>query len=130
MSWYLDTSAALKLLIEESESRSLVRWMDDSSEPFVSSQLLATELRCAAQRRRDLLPEPVNAVLASLIIVDVTREDFGRAGTSQWGLRAADALHLAVALRVGCEGMVTYDAELVAVVRRVGLEVAHPAYEE
>lgn len=56
--------------------------------------------------------ESINAVLDAVALIDVERQDLIRAATSSWSLRSADAIHLATALRVGADEMVTYDREL------------------
>ena len=48
------------------------------------------------------------------------------AATSEWGLRSADAIHLATALRIEADHVVTYDAELQAAAARTGLSVLAP----
>src|SRR5207248_2947121 len=54
---YLDTSAAMKLLIDEAESESLAAQLDalDSADRLVSSWLLHTELHCGVGRRPEIL---------------------------------------------------------------------------
>ncbi|MCO5301254.1 MAG: hypothetical protein M9886_15000 [Candidatus Nanopelagicales bacterium] len=47
--WCLDTSAALKLLIEEAESPALAQTVDSEQPDFVACWLLEIELRRAAQ---------------------------------------------------------------------------------
>ena len=47
---YLDTSAAMKLVVEETESTALVTALTDSSRRLAASWLLHTELHCAAGR--------------------------------------------------------------------------------
>jgi predicted nucleic acid-binding protein len=42
------------------------------------------------------------------------------------GLRSADAIHLATAIRVQSDVLVAYDAELLAAAVVAGLNVAHP----
>lgn len=124
---YLDTSAALKLLIEEPESAALAQTLDDrTGDRLVASMLLFTEVHCAAHRRVQLAPEAVNAVLDAIDVFDVIRDDLVRAGTSGWGLRSADAIHLAAALRIGADELITYDSELAAAARLAGLEVSQP----
>lgn len=88
--------------------------------------LLFTELHCAAQCRGSLDGAAVNRVLDGVSLIDLERSDLLRAGTSSWGLRNADALQLAVALRVEAEELVAYDQELVAASERAGLAVARP----
>ncbi|MDO5628750.1 MAG: type II toxin-antitoxin system VapC family toxin, partial [Mobilicoccus sp.] len=59
-------------------------------------------------------------------LIDVSRDDFLRAGASSWGLRSADSLHLATALRLDVDEFITYDTELITAARRVGLQVSSP----
>jgi hypothetical protein len=124
---YLDTSAAMKLIVEEPESEALSDELASGEERrLVASWLLHTEMHCAAGRH----PEAVDAgaaqtVLEVVDLVDLTRGDLLAAGTHA-PLRSADAIHLAVALRVGCEEMVTYDEELATAARAAGLSVLSP----
>lgn len=46
--WYLDTSAALKLMIDEEESGALADHLDAETPDLVACLLLETELRRAA----------------------------------------------------------------------------------
>ena len=126
---YLDTSAALKLVVEEVESAALARHLNRlvaAGDDLVSSMLLFTELHCAASQRRLLDVESVNAVLDAVTLVDLDRADLLRAATSSWGLRSADAVHLAVALRLESDVLIAYDRELCAAARTAGLTVASP----
>jgi predicted nucleic acid-binding protein len=126
---YLDTSAALKLVIEEVESARLARMLDArlaDGDDVVASMLLMTELMCAAERRGLADRAGVNSALGLVSLVDLERGDLVRAATSRWGLRSADALHLATAVRLGAPAMVTYDAELAAAATRAGLDVLAP----
>lgn len=125
---YLDTSAALKLLVDEAESDAVARDLTASlrrADRIVASLLLHTELHCAA-RRRGLDPESVRTVLEVISLVDVAREDMLHASSAAWGLRSADAIHLATALRLDVDDIVTYDAEMQFAARDVGLRVAAP----
>lgn len=127
---YVDTSAALKLVVEEAESAVLASTLDVATaqgERLVASMLLSTELHCAARRRGSRIPvTSVTAVLDGLVLVDVDRGDLVRAATSEWGLRSADAIHLATALRIEADELVTYDTELAAAAGRAGLGVSAP----
>lgn len=104
----------MKLLVDEAGSEPLAQYLDDlpGTTNLVSSLLLLTELHCAADRRTRIPVESVNAVLDSVDLIDVESEDFRRAATSRGGLRSADAIHLAVALRVGADELVVYDNNL------------------
>ena len=61
-----------------------------------------------------------------MLLVDVDRDDLVRAATSEWGLRSGDAIHLATALRVEADELVTYDAQMTAAAARTGLRVSAP----
>ena len=124
---YLDTSAAIKLIIEEAESATLAETLSSSSHALVSSWLLHTELHCAAGRHpQDVDLDSVRAVLDTVNLVDLTRGDMIAAGTHS-PLRSHDAIHLAVAIRLGVEEMITYDHELAAAAANAGLAVAAPS---
>ncbi len=127
VSAYLDTSAAMKLLFAERGSDALRDTLDDdASRVLVASWLLHTELHCAAARRdAGMDAHRLSGVLDRLVLVDLTRSDLVTAGTHQ-PLRANDAIHLAVALRVGADEMVTYDHELGDAARAAGLRVVSP----
>lgn len=124
---YLDTSAAMKLVVEEAESRSLTNELTATEgRHLVSSWLLHTEMHCAAGRHpRDIDSTAVDAVLDAVELVDITRGDLLAAG-GYAPLRSNDAIHLAIAMRVGVDEMVTYDTELATVARAVGMRVLSP----
>lgn len=124
---YLDTSAAMKLLVEEDESAALLDALTGAAERrLVASWLLHTELHCAAGRNAAFVSsEAVRKVLDAIILVDVTRGDLLTAGTLT-PLRSADAIHLATALRLGADEVATYDKELAASAKTAGLAVLAP----
>lgn len=127
---YLDTSAALKLLVEEAETEALAVDLTASTargDRLVASKLLYTELHCVARRRRVLDLDAVREVLDAVSLVDVARDDLLRAASSAWGLRSADAIHLATALRLDVDELIAYDHELAAAARDAGLRAASPA---
>jgi predicted nucleic acid-binding protein len=126
---YLDTSAAMKLLVEEAESASLVAYLQSPSDgrELVASWLLHTELHCAANRHPGDLPAAsVAVVLDTVALVDLTRGDLLTAGTLPGQLRSHDAMHLAVALRVGADEIITYDSELSRAAANAGLRANAP----
>ncbi len=125
---YLDTSAALKLLVVEEESTALRSyWREATDVDAFGSWLLHTELHRAARRQPEVIDrDVVSRLLDSVNLVDVTRGDFLTAGAFPWRLRSHDALHLAVALRIDADVMITYDEELVAATHDAGLVVMSP----
>lgn len=124
---YLDTAAAMKLVVDEPQSEALIAELagrDDRQ--LVSSFLLHTEMHCAAGRHpEDVGLEAVQNVLDSVSLIDVTRGDLLAAGTHT-PLGSDDAIHLAVALRVGADEIVTYDGELAKRATMAGLPVLSP----
>lgn len=123
---YLDASAAMKLLFEELESAALMEYLEaDTGQTLVASWLLHTEVHCAAHRRGLATSEAMIAVLTLVDLVDLSRGDLIAAGTLA-PLRSQDALHLAVAMRLGAEEMITYDHELALAASAAGLRVVSP----
>lgn len=124
---YLDTSAAMKLVVEESESAALATALSDPSRRLAASWLLHTELHCAAGRNPAIISvEAITTVIDAVALVDVTRGDLLAAGTHA-PLRSNDAIHLATALRIGADEMITYDAELARAAASAGIRVFAPA---
>lgn len=127
MTWYLDTSAFLKLVTVEKESPALREWFG-SHGPVWSSQLLVTEAGRAAARL-GLADDVVDAALATVSTVLPSATTFYAAGRlSTPALRSLDALHVATAVELGAdlEGVVSYDERLLAAARAEGLPVVSP----
>ena len=124
---YLDTSAAMKLILDEPQSDALTTDLAGNDERrLISSWLLHTEMHCAAGRHpQDVDLEAVLTVLDSVSLIDLTRGDLLAAGTHA-PLRSNDAIHLAVALRVGADEIVTYDGELTERAAAAGVPVLSP----
>ncbi|NYI71916.1 hypothetical protein GGQ54_002476 [Naumannella cuiyingiana] len=124
--FYLDTSAAAKLLVEEAESASLAAWADGEDRNLLATHLLETELRRFAARHE--LPQgDVSAILARVDLHDLPPSIYREAGLLPGhALRSLDALHLAASIRLDVEALVTYDARLAAAAKDLGLQV-HPA---
>ena len=101
---YVDTSAAMKLLVEEKESAELADHLQhriESGDTLVASLLLHAELHCAANRRpEDIRHEAVSDVLSTIALVDIESGDLITAPLLPGRLRSADALHLAAAVRL------------------------------
>jgi len=126
---YLDTSAAAKLLVEETESEGLVAFLEravDGGDVLGSSRLLETELRRLAIRLA-IPQEHVTLVLERLDLLVPDDEVFRTAGLLPGtALRSLDALHVAAALRWGADAVVTYDERQALAARAVGMEVVAP----
>lgn len=117
----------MKLLVDEVESDALgAELASKEDRQLVASWLLHTELHCAAGRHPDSISsEAVSSVLAAVTLVDLTRGDMISAGTHT-PLRSNDALHLATAIRLGVDEIITYDQEMIEAASAVGFSVAAP----
>lgn len=129
MAFYLDTSAAVKLVVREPESNALLSWAVANADVVVSSDALRTELLRATRRGAPEQMPRARAVLDSLTIVALPGSTFERAAQLEpAGLRSLEALHLAAALELGDEldGFVTYDARLAAAASLHAIDVISP----
>jgi len=130
MAFYVDTSAAVKLVVAEAGSRAIHRWASEHQDALVSSDLLRTELLRAVRRGAPNRMERARMVLDSLTLLTLPTSVFERAGELEVeSLRSLDALHLAVALELGddLEGIVTYDDRLADAARSSGVMVVAPS---
>lgn len=124
---YLDTSAAAKLMIEEPESAALASWVDEGAVELVAGLLLETELRRVAVRH-DIPQLDISALLDHVTLYGLTPTVYRDAGLLPGtALRPLDALHLACALRLGVDTVVTYDERFADAARGVGIPVVAPA---
>lgn len=127
-SWYLDTSAALKLLVDEAESVALAEALADQDVRLGACRLLETELRRAANRLEALAQQGVSDFLDTVDLYDVPTSLYRTAGLLPGpGLRSLDALHLAAAIALDVDALCTYDARLADAAESVGLRVIAPA---
>lgn len=123
---YVDTSAAMKLLVDEPESNPLVAALTGGDYSLAASWLLHAELHCAAGRHPSVVTlAAVTTVLDAITLIDLSRGDLMSAGTHA-PLCSHDAIHLAVAMRIGADGIVTYDEELAQAALAAGVEVLAP----
>lgn len=124
---YFDTSAVAKILIDEPGSLALRALLPGwASDALLSSQLMTTELHRLAGRVA-IAPQIIHAAIGAFELVDVEREDFVQARTLGPALaRTLDVVHVAIALRVGAQCVVTYDTRQMEVARTVGLAVVSP----
>jgi predicted nucleic acid-binding protein len=129
MAFYLDTSAAAKLVVAEPESEAMASWAATHGTRVIASDLLRTELLRATRRAAPDRMQRARAVLDAVILLSLTSSTFERAATLDPDeLRSLDALHLAAALELGDEldGMVTYDDRMAAAAGLHGVAVIAP----
>lgn len=125
---YVDTSAVLKLVVEEQESPAAATYLSEAAargDKLVASMLLYTELHCAGHRR-GIPAALINSVLGGINLVDLARSDLMYAAALPGGLRSADAIHLAAAIRLQSDVLMANDAELLAAAVDAGLNVLSP----
>ena len=128
MAWYLDTSAFLKLVVEEEASAAMRSWVSTDPE-LVTCDLLRTEALRATRRLTPAAVSRAREVLATVAVGAVTSDCFERAGELDPGLlRSLDAIHLAWALALcdDLDGIVTYDERLANAARSYGVRVLAP----
>ena len=118
---YVETSAAAKLLVEEDASPRLAAHLDALPDHPVSSLVLETELRRLAVRL-DIPQVTVTDLLDRFDLLESDRSLYREAGMLPGRhLRSLDALHVAAALRVDADVMLSYDRRQLAAAREVGL---------
>jgi predicted nucleic acid-binding protein len=126
---YVDSSAIVKLVVAEPESKALRRYLA-RRQPLVSSALARTEVA------RALLPSGPDAVarghdalrrIQLLRVNDRVLTEAGRLEPAE--LRSLDAIHLASASQLGAaiKQIVTYDERMAAASEAIGWSVASPS---
>jgi hypothetical protein len=128
--YYADTSAVIKLLAEEANSRAFAEFYDsDPDGEWVSSALLRIELTRAVMRAMPaLLPNARDLLLAfSYIAIDDDVVE-GAMNEPDRGLRSLDAIHLATARILGpdLDAFITYDDRLGQAAKDAGMVVVSP----
>ena len=126
---YLDSSAFVKLVIEEAETAAIRAFLANRGARRVSSALLRTEaLRAVRHLGSDALAT-VREGLRRVDLIGIDDRILDAAGTLEpQVLRTLDAIHLATALAVGddLDTIVTYDERMVAAAKHLGLSTASP----
>ncbi len=128
---YLDSSALVKLVLNEPETEALRKALSAWPER-VSSDLASVEVMRAVVREKQEGDSMVRArqMLAGLHLVSISREIVAEAGILRpRSLRPLDAIHLASALslRTSLGALAVYDRTLARAARSLGLRVLAPA---
>ncbi|WP_042403170.1 type II toxin-antitoxin system VapC family toxin [Streptacidiphilus carbonis] len=133
--YYLDACVLLKLVQSEPETPALRKWRADlgSDAYFVTSQLAGVEIartfrRAGADRQR--VPFLVSNALKGIDQILIDDEVLTRAAAFEiQKLGTLDAIHLATAqpLLAELDGFLTYDKELTAAAKDIGLTHLAPA---
>lgn len=127
---YIDTSAFVKLFVEEPESDAVAAAIGSSWTRIVASEILAVEAFRTALRRGGEAPALAAQLLRQVILLPFStgiRVDACRLSPPE--LRTLDAIHLATAISVADQvgAIFTYDKRLAQASTDAGLRVLAPA---
>lgn len=126
---YLDSSAIVKLVVAERESRALIRYLRDHTSR-ISCALARVEVIRAVRPHGEMAVSRARQSLAriSLVRLDDVLLD-AAAALDHAVVRSLDAIHLAAALALGDElaEVVTYDHRMSDAAQRLGLATRAPA---
>lgn len=137
MSLYLDASAAVATVIEETASAAVTRFLHAATEPLILSELAAAEVASALSRLVRMGQVSNQSAVTRLAEFDAWRSsttigiefqmaDFRLASVFvrrfDLGLRAPDALHAALCRRDD-HRLVTLDRRLAAAAKALGVSV-------
>ena len=127
---YLDSSALLKLLHDETESDELAAWLAArAGTPVVSSELAKVEVIRACRRINPATLTQATTLLASLDLIPLSGTVIDEAANiGATTLRSLDALHLASALAIQAQltAFIAYDHRLAGAASIAGLELLTP----
>jgi hypothetical protein len=126
---YLDSSAVVKTVVEEAESRALNVFLRDF-ETHASSELSRTEVVRAVRRAQPRALRRAIEALEQLVLIEVSETILDSAGFLEpTTLRTLDALHLATARALSPQlgALVTYDERMAAAGQSLGLPVEAPS---
>lgn len=133
---YIDTSAFVPLLVREGRSRAVYMALAGRSDAICISPWVITEthsaiaLKCRVgaltQKQADAAHARIPPKAGGYQIAQILDADFASASDLIGGLRAplraADALHIAISLRLGAE-LMTLDKEMQAAALEAGLSL-------
>lgn len=128
--YYFDTSALAKLVIDEPETQALRDWVNAVDAELLTSDLARTELPRAVRRSNPEAPAMARRLLAGAELLPINAAALDAAGqVDPAGLRTLDAIHLVAALSLGedLDGIVTYDDRFAEAARLHGLTVISPS---
>ena len=127
MSYYLDSSAILKIIFQEDESAALAKFI---TEPAITSSISRVEVLRTVQRIDPSRVQLAHSELAKINIVEpipsilTIAENFSHEVT----LRSLDAIHVAtvIFLSTATRGLITYDKLMAKNAEQLGLKVLAP----
>lgn len=125
---YLDTSAYVKLIVDEPASPALLQELGRWS-AWTSSSLLRVEALRACRRLRDDVAASAEASLSDIALIPMDDPVLAiAAGLDPRELRSLGAIHIATALSVGADlgAVFSYDDRMTAAAEAAGLSVLAP----
>ena len=135
---YLDTSAAFPLFVPAADRERIACRLEDTAQPLIAAAWTVTEFSSAMalNQRQGKIAEQQAALIwhefqafceRGLRIIAVMQDDFAVGAqvvrVYRSGLRAGDALHLAIAQRLAVTSMATADAILAKAAEGAGMQV-------
>ncbi len=126
---YVDSSALVKLVIDEPESSALESYLDGRESLLATSRIALVEVSRATTLANpsDVVQHEVDRLMSSCMLVAVTIELLRSARKlASATVRTLDAVHLASAIRVEADEFVAYDSRLLAAAREHGLHASAP----
>ena len=127
MSWYFDSSAILKLILQEKNFQSLAPYL---SEDLFTSRISRVEIFRTLSRRDINLVNQAEKVFERYNLVEIKNSILRKAESfpSSISLASLDSIHIATALGIAplIEGVVTYDKNMIINAERLGLKAVSP----
>ncbi len=127
MSWYLDSSAIIKLIFREEESLALKGFI---SGPLISSRISKLEVRRAVSRVVPRQSNFTDEVLEDFNLVPISEEVLQIAENfpKEITLKSLDAIQVATVIYMGRKiaGLVTYDKQMRRNAELLGILVESP----
>ena len=126
---YIDSSAIVKLVVEEPESAALRRYLR-GRRPLASSALVRTEVKRAVLPLGASVLRRVDDVLGRIELVRISNLVLNAAGLMKPDeIRSLDAIHLATAalFENTLRGLITYDVRMASAAQALGWTVSAPS---
>ena len=129
MAYVIDSSALVKLIVNEQHSKSLSSWIDGCKQDLFISELARTEVSRAIARVDPNLNKQFNAIVTRFGVIRVSTQVLTIAAfLSPTTLHTLDAIHLASCVILGDDltGFVTYDNAQASAATQNKIEVFTP----
>ena len=126
---YADTSALVKLVLEEAETDALANWIDEHQARVLTCDLSSTELMRAVRRSNPDRAPHARELLSRCALIRLDPSLYESAGLlDPTELRSLDAIHLTAARLLGrqLDGLLTYDDRLAEAAQSMGMRIYSP----